>query len=101
MAPEEIAIQKSMMESEYFMKRLQSLINRKSIVVCLLRVWLAIFLAAQNNGDVSWDWGLVLLPVWSYFLVEVILHNYLATNNRIFILFILLFVGNRYCIRSL
>jgi hypothetical protein len=69
---EEKNIQKLMLETEYFRKRLEKLMMRKSCGVSLLRVWLALFLAAQLDDRVNWDWGLVMLPIWVYFLLEIV-----------------------------
>jgi hypothetical protein len=72
MAPEEIKLQKAMLGQEAFQKEMEQHISRFSIVVNLLRVWLAIFLALQLDGGYMWDWGLVLLPIWAYFALELI-----------------------------
>jgi curved DNA-binding protein CbpA len=69
---EEKNIQKLMLETEYFRKVLEQLMMRKSCGVAVMRVWLAIFLAAQLDDRVDWDWGLVLLPIWVYFLLEIL-----------------------------
>jgi curved DNA-binding protein CbpA len=62
-------------QEEYFKKLIEQTLARKSFLVSILRVWLACFLALQLDHIVSWDWGLVLLPIWCYFLLE-ILHGY-------------------------
>lgn len=53
-------------ESEYFKDVLTQFQARESIFEHLLRGWLAIFLAVKLDHSVSWDWGLVLLPIWVY-----------------------------------
>lgn len=55
----------------YFQKVMERVVSKKSAVVSLLRVWLACFLAVQLDQTVNWDWGLVLLPIWCYFLLEI------------------------------
>jgi curved DNA-binding protein CbpA len=69
---EEKNIQKLMLETEYFRKRLEKLMTRKSFGISLLRVWFALFLAAQLDDRVDWDWGLVMLPIWVYLLLEIL-----------------------------
>lgn len=73
--PEESIMQQIMIETEYFSKCMLRVLARKSLAKSLLRVWQALFLAAQLNGDVDWDWGLVLLPVWLHFAIE-LAHGY-------------------------
>lgn len=63
-------------QEEYFKKLMEKAITKKSMVITILRVWLACFLAVQLDQTVNWDWGLVLLPIWCYFVVEII-HSYL------------------------
>lgn len=46
-------IQKLMLETEYFRKRLEKLMTRKSLGISLLRVWFAVFLAAQLDDRVD------------------------------------------------
>jgi curved DNA-binding protein CbpA len=67
---------------EYFKSLMERAIARKSFFVSLLRVWLACFLAVQLDHTVSWDWGLVLLPIWAYFLLELIQSHILKTWGR-------------------
>mmetsp|Transcript_23883 Transcript_23883/g.35039 ORF Transcript_23883/g.35039 Transcript_23883/m.35039 type:complete len:532 (+) Transcript_23883:59-1654(+) len=69
---QEAKVQALMIETEHFRKLLEQAISRKSMVVSVLRIWLALFLAAQLDGRVEWDWGLVLLPVWMYFVAEIV-----------------------------
>jgi len=54
------------LEMEYFKKLVARASGYLGIFVILLRIWQAVFLALQLDGDVSWNWGLVLLPVWIY-----------------------------------
>lgn len=56
-------------ETEYFNKVFEQQAERKSVCVSLLRIWLAIFLALKADGTVDWNWGIVFLPVWLYFLL--------------------------------
>jgi curved DNA-binding protein CbpA len=57
---------------EHFKKLMERALARKSLLVSLLRIWLACFLAVQLDHTVNWDWGLVMLPIWAYFLLEII-----------------------------
>ena len=65
------------MEEDYKMKRAElgaeyygELFERTNArnIFCnhLLRIWFIVFLASKLNGDVTWSWGIVLLPVWFY-----------------------------------
>jgi len=65
------------LESKYYEALMHQFSARKDITVCLLHVWFALFLAAQLNGDVNWNWGLVMLPVWLYFGVHIVVWRYL------------------------
>lgn len=65
------------LESKYYEALMNQFTARKDIVVSLLRIWLAIFLAAQINGDVDWNWGLVMLPIWLYFAYHIFVWQYL------------------------
>lgn len=42
--------------------------TQKSVLVGALTIWFAVFLALKIDHDVSWNWGLVFLPVWVYFV---------------------------------
>ncbi len=66
---EEIFMQKIALESKYFEALLEQKNAQKTILVCLLRAWLAVFLALKLNGN-DWNWGLVLLPVWVYLFAQ-------------------------------
>jgi hypothetical protein len=67
---EEIFLKRIMSDNEFFEKRLKQHKDRISCVVTLLRIWLAAFLAIQLDGNVDWNWGLVLLPIWVYLLLQ-------------------------------
>lgn len=68
--PEEEKVQKMMLATEVFRKQIERHAVRFSVGAHLLRVWLAIFLAYQLDSHDNWNWGLVLLPMWSYFAME-------------------------------
>lgn len=59
-------------EAEYFEKIIAQKNEQKSILVSLLRIWFAAFLAAKIDGTVDWNWGLVFLPVWVFILLQYI-----------------------------
>ena len=40
------------------------------MIVALLRIWFAAFLAAKIDQSVGWSWGLVFLPVWLYLFMQ-------------------------------
>jgi hypothetical protein len=63
---DELFMAKIQAETEYFEKLLEIDREKRFIVIHLLRIWLAIFLALQLDHDVDWNWGLVLLPIWVY-----------------------------------
>jgi hypothetical protein len=65
-------IQLMMMETERMRKLIERATMRSGVVVSLLRVWFALFLAARLDEDNHWDWGLVMFPIWSYFLLELV-----------------------------
>jgi len=67
---EELFSKKLQVETEYFQKLMNQISQQKTVLVSLLRVWWAVFLAVQLDGTVHWDWGLVFLPVWTYMLLQ-------------------------------
>ncbi len=67
---EEMFMQKIQLENAYFEKVMEQKNNQKSILICLLRVWQAIFLALKLNGTHDWNWGLVFLPIWVYLFAQ-------------------------------
>lgn len=69
---EESFMSKLQEESEYFEKLLEQDNQRRYILIYLLRVWLAVFIALEVDGLVDWNWGLVLLPIWLYFFLHYI-----------------------------
>lgn len=69
---EELLFKKVEVECEYFNKAINQRKERRSIAVCALRLWLAAFLAVQLDRAVAWNWGLVLLPVWLYLLLQLV-----------------------------
>ena len=44
--------------------------EKRTLTICILRFWLAMFLAAKLDGSVDWNWGLVFFPVWLFLLFE-------------------------------
>jgi hypothetical protein len=69
-------------ETKYFEALMHQYTSRRDIVVSLLRIWFSLFLAAQIDGDVNWDWGLVMLPIWLYFLVHIIFGRILKSWGK-------------------
>jgi hypothetical protein len=67
---EEIFMLKIEVESQYFEKIMEQKEALKTVLVCLLRVWLAVFLALRVDHTVDWNWGLVLLPIWVYLFMQ-------------------------------
>lgn len=67
---EEMFMQKLQLESDYFQKIMQQKEAQKTILICLLRIWQAIFLALKLNGSRDWNWGLVFLPIWVYLFTQ-------------------------------
>jgi hypothetical protein len=67
---EEMFMYKIDQESKYFDKVLEQKDAQKAILVHALRFWLAVFLALKLDHDVSWNWGLVLLPIWVYLAMQ-------------------------------
>eukprot|EP01041_Mallomonas_annulata_P005019 gene5019-10043_t len=67
---EETGIQMIVQESEYYEKTMEQFLARKELIVCLLRCWQAVFLALKLSTNGDWDWGLVLLPIWVYFALQ-------------------------------
>lgn len=65
-------IQIVMQETERHRKLLEQATMRSSLVVNFLRIWFALFLAARLDEDNNWDWGVVMLPIWLYFAVELV-----------------------------
>lgn len=65
-------IQLMMLETERMRKLIERATMRSGVVVCLLRIWFACFLAARLDEDNHWDWGLVMFPIWAYFLLELV-----------------------------
>jgi hypothetical protein len=76
---DEVFMAKMQAETEYFEKILEQDREKRYILVHLLRIWQAVFLALQVNGDVDWNWGLVFLPIWVYLF----LHYLYAVAYRI------------------
>ena len=57
-------------ETSYNEKILEQSVGKKAVVVALLRIWFAAFLAAKIDQSVDWNWGLVFLPVWIYLTMQ-------------------------------
>jgi hypothetical protein len=72
----DVLMKRIVLENEYFEKRFNRATERKEMVGFLLRAWLAIFVAVKLNGTVDWNWGLVFLPIWVYFLVQYVFAYY-------------------------
>jgi hypothetical protein len=70
------------LESKYYEALMHQFTARKDIVICALHIWFAIFLAVQLDGDVDWNWGLVMLPVWVYFAVHIFVWRYLLRMGK-------------------
>jgi len=68
---EEIFQRKMESELEYFKEIWKRFEARQLIIDHALRFWLAIFLGLKLDHIVSWDWGLVFLPMWMYFAVKI------------------------------
>ena len=54
----------------YYNQLGQQKLGNWTIVVCVLRLWFALFLAAKLSGLADWNWGLVMLPMWMFLLLE-------------------------------
>ena len=54
----------------YYSQLGQQKLGNWTIRVCVLRFCFAIFLAAKLDGNVDWNWGLVMLPVWIFLLFQ-------------------------------
>jgi hypothetical protein len=67
---DEVLLKKVAMENEYFEKAAARLNEQKHLLIYVLRIWLAIFLALKLDQIVAWNWGLVLLPMWVYLFVQ-------------------------------
>lgn len=57
-------------EIDYNRKVLEQSGGKKAVIVALLRIWFAAFLAAKIDQSVGWSWGLVFLPVWLYLFMQ-------------------------------
>jgi hypothetical protein len=69
---EELFMAKIQKETDHFEKLMVRQRAQKMILINCLRAWLAIFLALKLNGTHDWNWGLVLLPIWTYLFVQYI-----------------------------
>ena len=63
----EINMQKLAM---YYGELVQQKLGNWTIVVCILRLWFAFFMAAKLAGNIDWNWGLVMLPIWTFLFLE-------------------------------
>lgn len=61
----------------------QQQLGNWTVVVCFLRLWFALFLAAKLGGNVDWNWGLVMLPVWIFLLLEGCFACYFKINGDV------------------
>ena len=69
---EEFKVMKLTLEEEYFQAHLNRQQEIRSMIGYLLRAWQGVFLALKVNGDITWNWGLVLLPIWVYLFVQIL-----------------------------
>ena len=67
---EDAFMQKIELESRYFDQIMKQKAAQKKVLVHLLRIWLALFLATQLEDHSNWNWGLVLLPIWVYLFMQ-------------------------------
>lgn len=67
---EELFMLKVELENKHFEQVLLQQDARKHVIISMLRLWLAVFLALQLDHTVNWNWGVVLLPVWVYLFVQ-------------------------------
>lgn len=58
------------LESQYFEMVMQQKVAQKAVLVSFLRIWLAVFLGLRLDEIVTWNWGLVLLPIWAYLFMQ-------------------------------
>lgn len=75
---DELIMEKIKLESEYFDKVNSQSKDIRKIISLLLRLWLSIFIALKLESILMWNWGLVLLPIWIYLLVQylfIVYHN--------------------------
>mmetsp|Transcript_11634 Transcript_11634/g.11666 ORF Transcript_11634/g.11666 Transcript_11634/m.11666 type:complete len:545 (+) Transcript_11634:174-1808(+) len=72
-------------ETKYYEDLMHQLVARKTLIVQVLRIWQLVFIAIKTDGHQPWDWGLVLLPIWLYFLVQLgfgyLLHRWGTSLN--------------------
>jgi len=67
---EHVHHEKVQAEMDYWMGILKQQAERHAAYKSAMRVWLAVFIALKLDGSVSWNWGLVLLPIWIYLYLE-------------------------------
>jgi hypothetical protein len=67
---EDLFMQRIQLETAYFEKVMSIQRAQKAFLVSVLRIWQALFLAAQIDGIVDWNWGLVFLPIWIYLFIQ-------------------------------
>jgi hypothetical protein len=80
---EEKILKKVVLENEYFEKIMNQSSLKYTVAGVLCRLWLAIFLALKIDHDVSWSWGLVLLPIWSYLCLQYVMaYNLVGWGQR-------------------
>lgn len=71
MSPEDICGLHFEAESKHFDARQDQFQDRKSILVCVLRIILACLIASQLDNNDSMNWGIVFAPIWFYFAMEI------------------------------
>jgi hypothetical protein len=70
---QEALLQQLAQEGKYLESLLERSQRRHAIWNSLLRIWFAAFLSVELDMKVSWNWGLVMLPVWIYILSALII----------------------------
>lgn len=70
--PHEFMVFRMEKEEAHFREEVEKVNAQKKVAKSVCRVWFAIFLALQLNDSVDWDWGLVMLPIWLLFLVDIV-----------------------------
>ena len=63
---EDYKMKRAELGAEYYGELFERFNARNVFCNHLLRIWFIVFLASKLNGSVSWNWGIVLLPVWFY-----------------------------------
>jgi hypothetical protein len=67
---EELMTSQAKSELEYYEKLINRWRDFRTVITIALRFWFAIFLALKLDKDVDWNWGLVMLPIWIYLVIQ-------------------------------